>query len=295
MDNKELFDENSIKQEPSEFEVEPDIDPATVDTSGLFETPPKSDVSEEDTKTSKQTEKAEDVDHKESHKVYAEMDNVPAPTEKAEDVVEDSVNDYIAKSKEIADSVWGADEIIAMITSTNEEGQSPATIYVALERISNVTENMSIEDIKEDDREMVEDLVVKDCTIDMFSMTTDIANLVFNFDSPKSAYLQEFYSILNRYRMMQEALAQENKDNVLPMISISIVPEHLMGQGIMMAAFPLAFFRTLDDSGLNTSLHTLFYTENIQFSRIEITEEEQREAIADVMRDMSSGTGGDLF
>lgn len=294
---KGLFDENTIVKDDN-FELEEDIDPSTVDMSALFEKPPKEDESEK-------AEKEEDnqkTDHTKETNPEPEtpvskttLDNVPAPTAKETELEDSAVDEFINQSKEITDQDWTVDEILALITGHDESGHAPAGIYVSLERLTGVTDEMSIEDLTEDQREIVEDIVIHECSIDFFALNTEIANLVFTFDSPNDAYLHEFNALLNRYRIMQEKLGTEPENDVLPMLTIAIVPDALLGRCIMLAAFPLSFFRTLDDTGVNASLHTMFYMNNIQFSKIEITEEEQREAIADVMRDVNAGANGQLF
>ena len=289
---KGLFDEDTIAKDDN-FELEEDIDPSTVDMSVLFETPPE----KEDPKETVNEEKEQKVEHTEEVTPVSEiaLDNVPAPTAKETEPEESAVDDFINQSKEVTEKDWSVDEILALITGHDENGHAPAGIYVSLERLTGVTEEMNIEDLTEDQREIVEDIVIHECSIDFFALNTEIANLVFTFDSPKDAYLHEFNALLNRYRIMQEKLGTEPENDVLPMLTIAIAPDELLGRCIMLAAFPLAFFRTLDDTGMNASLHTMFYMNNIQFSKIEITEEEQRDAIADVMRSVNEGANGQLF
>lgn len=299
---KGLFDEDTIVKDDN-FELEEDIDPSTVDMSALFETLPE----KEDPKETVNEEKEQKINHTEEVTPVSEapvseapvsevaLDNVPAPTAKETEPEENAVDEFINQSKEVTEKDWSVDEILALITGHDENGHAPAGIYVSLERLTGVTEEMNIEDLTEDQREIVEDIVIHECSIDFFALNTEIANLVFTFDSPKDAYLHEFNALLNRYRIMQEKLGTEPENDVLPMLTIAIAPDELLGRCIMLAAFPLAFFRTLDDTGMNASLHTMFYMNNIQFSKIEITEEEQRDAIADVMRDVSAGANGQLF
>lgn len=289
---KGLFDEDTIAKDDN-FELEEDIDPSTVDMSVLFETPPE----KEDPKETVNEEKEQKVEHTEEVTPVSEitLDNVPTPTAKETEPEESAVDEFINQSKEVTEKDWSVDEILALITGHDENGHAPAGIYVSLERLTGVTEEMNIEDLTEDQREIVEDIVIHECSIDFFALNTEIANLVFTFDSPKDAYLHEFNALLNRYRIMQEKLGTEPENDVLPMLTIAIAPDELLGRCIMLAAFPLAFFRTLDDTGMNASLHTMFYMNNIQFSKIEITEEEQRDAIADVMRSVNEGANGQLF
>lgn len=294
---KGLFDEDTIVKD-DDFELEEDIDPSTVDMSALFETPPE----KEDSKETINEEKEQEVEHTEEVKAETEtpvsemaLDNVPAPTAKETEPEKSAVDEFINQSKEVTEKDWSVDEILALITGHDENGHAPAGIYVSLERLTGVTEEMNIEDLTEDQREIVEDIVIHECSIDFFALNTEIANLVFTFDSPKDAYLHEFNALLNRYRIMQEKLGTEPENDVLPMLTIAIAPDELLGRCVVLAAFPLAFFRTLDDTGMNASLHTMFYMNNIQFSKIEITEEDQRDAIADVMRSVNEGANGQLF
>lgn len=280
-----LFDENSIKKDEN-FEVEEDIDPSTIDMTSLFEPPKK-----EEEKASKKSEEKTVTAERPTEK----LDNVPAPTKRNDGVYDNDIEDFITKAREIAKEEWSIEDIVSLITSVGEDGYAPASIYVSLERLKDIKDGMSIEDIGEDNREVVDDMLLKNCSVDFFSLNEEIANLVFTFDSAKDAYLHEFNAILNRYRIMQENQAIHPKEGSLPMLTISIVPNDLMGQCVVVAAFPLAFFRTLDDVGENASMHTMFYTENIQFSKIELTEEEQRDTVADVMRDMEIGESGQIF
>lgn len=291
-ETKGLFIEDSEGNSDT-FEVEVDIDPTTVDTTGLFEEKLDSDGDKE----SKENTVESDEEKQNDETVTGDAPlNVPAPEAKKEEGVDgDLVEEYVKEASEAAASDMTVDEAMALITAQNKEGYSPSQIYVSLERLVNLDEDTTLENLRDDQRETVEDTEISNCKIDFFALTDDIATLTFTFDSEKDVYLREFYETLKRYRYMLEKLEQEERDDIMPMLTIMITPEESYGQAILACSFPVSYFRTLDDTGINASLSILFHTANITYMFVPATEEEHRETVANAMREIEAGGNGNLF
>lgn len=276
-----LFKENEQKEE--NFTIEEDIDSSTIDTSDFFE--PKEDAKDIPTEEEPVEENIPGEENEDND--LDPLTNVPAPKDAPS--FEDVGNEFLNESAEVSETEWTGEDILSMITGVNEDGIAPAKIFVSLERLTGVTENMSLDDIPEENREVVEECEISDCTIDFFALNTEIANVVFNFEQANAVYLRDFVEILNRYRFMQE---QTTEVGVIPMISIVIMPDDLKGKGAAFFSFPLAYFRTLNDNGVNASLHTMFYTENITFAKFDISKEEEAELMADALIEAEEEAGG---
>ena len=209
--------------------------------------------------------------------------DVPEPTTEDEET---------AEAPEIT-----ADTILEGILRLNKEGHSECVIMATLERLHNIHEGESIEELSEDDREQIDSMAVEGAVVDIYSLDGHLFNLVLSFDSVKDAYLLELNQILNRYRSMQESIASADNvpDTDAAMFTMSLMPESLNGFGAMTLTFPAAYFRILDDNGVNASMLIQFYADNIQFQLIDMDEELKSELTADVMREMEEGTGGQIF
>ena len=196
------------------------------------------------------------------------------------------------ETKTLDPSNLTVDDIIEQIESLDENGHTPCTIVVSLERISNVRDGQSIENIRDEDRTSIDEVVVKECSAETYALNPELVNLVFAFDSPADGYLSEVNDILKRYKAMQENM-QDSGD--VPMLTVVLMPDKFEGKACAMYTFPSAFFRTLSDSGENTLMHMLFPAENIQFSILDISENDESQIKADAMRLVEEGTGGQLF
>ena len=186
------------------------------------------------------------------------------------------------------------DNIVTALQVLDENGHCPGVIVADISRLHNVTENMTLEDISEENREYVDQIVVENAAFDIYSLDGNLFNLILRFDSAKDAYMKELNEFMNRYRVMQEQVALTGA-NVVPMFSLTLMPNIMNGQGVMSATFPIAYFRVLDDNGENCSFLIQFNVGNIQFSKLEIDDETKAEITADAMREAERGAGGKLF
>ncbi len=188
------------------------------------------------------------------------------------------------------------DLILKYLTETDENGHSQAVIVASLERLHNVTEGKLLEDIPEDDREYVDDMVIEGAAIDIYSLDGQLYNLILKFDTVKDAYLKEINEMCNRYRDMQESMSINDVPNTeLAYMSITLMPNQLQGYGALSLSFPIGYFRVLDDNGVNASMLLQFTNENVQFQALEMDSETRSELVADVMREMEEGKDGQIY
>lgn len=212
-----------------------------------------------------------------------DMSAVPAPT-----VIEES------EEKQYED--FSQDDILELINSKDENGLCPCYILASLDSLSGVEPGMSLEDIPDENKTNVDDMQIEDCFADMYTLDGDFINIVLTFNSEKNAYLQELKRLLDRYRLMQDSIA-ENIDASDKMVTFSLafMPKALNGNGLMQAMFPIAYFRTLDDTGLNVCMHIMFHLNDIQFMKVSLDDETKAEIQADILREIENGTNGMLF
>jgi len=191
---------------------------------------------------------------------------------------------------------FNQDDILYLINSVDEDGHSPCHILAELSVISNIREGMTLLDVTENDKREVDDMEINDCAVDLYTMDGELINAVFIFDSEKNAYLQDMKHMLDRYRKMQEEIANnEDISNQMPVFSIAFMPYALEGRAMFQMAFPVSYFRTLNDSGTNTCMHVIFHANNLDFISVDINSSEVANIEADVLREMENGTGGSLF
>jgi len=185
--------------------------------------------------------------------------------------------------------------ILDALMSTDEEGYSDAVMVADLARLHNVTPETTLENIPEEDHEYVDQMSIEGATFDMYTMDGKLFNMVLHFDSERDAYMKELNELLNRYRAMQEQIAENGEEGTVAMLSLTLMPNELNGKGALFASFPVSYFRVLDDNGTNASFLLQFYEENLEFMKLDVDEETRAEITADVMREMEEGTGGSLF
>ncbi len=234
-----------------------------------------------------ETEKQAGADNNDSIKELSDLypdGFVPEPT--------NSISDDKENAEEIT-----SDTIPKGILTLNDEGHSDSVIVASLERLHNVQDGAVIEELSEDDREQIDGMTIEGAAVDIYTLDGHLFNLILKFDTVKDAYLQELHDILNRYRVMQESMAANDSvpETEAAMFSISLMPESLNGFGALTLTFPAAYFRILDDNGVNASMLIQFYEENLQFQTLDIDEDMQSELTADVMREFEEGEGGQIF
>ena len=231
----------------------------------------------------------------------------PEPDEDIEEVVSDpsllfempeAPEDTLVIEEESGDNISVTPEaILDAIMDKDDLGHSPCTIVATIEKLHNVEDNMDLSDVPDDDHEYIDDIAIEDCEVDVYTLDGMIFNLVLRFDNAKSVYLKELNELCNRYRTMQEDMAT-NPDadpSIVPMLSIIFMPLKMHGQGAMTVSFPIGYFRTLDDDGINCSFHMQFWNTNVSFTKIDIDDESKAELTADVLRELEEGTSGQLF
>ena len=241
-----------------------------------------------------------------------EQEAVPTPTgtfEKKADEDESKVNHIDANSiplpskrtdadAESQEEELTPDSVIDMITARDEDGHSPCVIVAAIQKLVNVTDDMTLETIPEENVIPVDDIQIEDCAVSMYSLDGAHVNVKLEFDSVKSAYLRELNDLLNRYRFAQQSM-QENEEsregNTYVMFSLTFVPKNTKRYCACQATFPISYDRVLDDNDVNCSMALLFMAENIQCQAIDIPEEVETELVADALREAEQGTGGNIF
>lgn len=214
-------------------------------------------------------------------------DNIPVPKPVAPVNTDSNEEDLLN---------FSSDDILDLVCSKDSDGYSPSLITVTLQKAHNINENTKLDDITEDDLEYVDELILKNCSVDLFSLTDNIITVKFEFDSVNDAYLMELNQVLNRYRLLQEDnFSKDTDQQILPLLRISFMPEKLKGYGMMSMIFPISYFRVLNDNNINASMLLLFDAENVEFSKIELSEEDKIQIQADVLRETENSTNGMLF
>ncbi len=187
------------------------------------------------------------------------------------------------------------DVIFTSLLKLKENGYTDAIILVTLERLHHVTENTTLDSISEDDRELVDQIEIENTVFDMYTLDGNLVNVTYRFDTVKDAFMKDLNEILNRYKNMQEQIAESDATDTVAMITFTLVPNALDGQGVLTMRFPMAFFRVLDDNGVNATMLVQFNYNNLEFLKIDIDEDTKSEITADVMREFEVGSGGSLF
>jgi len=211
------------------------------------------------------------------------LESVPVP-EKVEAVAEETIEEF------------DQDTILGLINSVDKDGYCPCYMIVSLELYKDITSDMTLMDVPEENKNIVDDMQIEDCSVDLYTMDGELVNAVFTFNSDRNAYLQELKRLLDRYRLMQDDIASNpDANDRMAVFTLAFMPKALNGKGLMQISFPVSYFRTLDDAGLNVCMHMMFHMNNVQFMKIDIDEETEAEITADILREMEGGTGGALF
>ena len=247
------------------------------------------------------TEPAESVEESNETSVATEMDPQEDPEYDNQDFVPSS--DFTTMENTISnEEIFGteerdfdADDIINGMKEVDEDGHSTGIMIASLSVCHNVTEDMSLDDVKEEDREHVEDMQIASVKFDMYSLDGHLINLILTADTPKDAYLNDLYQLLNRYRRLQENIAAKGNNTDVPLFTFTAMPGTLNGRGVMSAVFPVAYFRVLNDNCENTSLMMQFYEDSISFVALNISEEEKTDMIAGVMREVEASENTSMF
>ena len=189
-----------------------------------------------------------------------------------------------------------SEDILDLVTSVDEDGHSPSYINASLDRIVDIGENTTLEDLTEENYEHVDSIQIEYVNVSFDSLDGEIATCILSFDTVNDAYLIELNEFLNRYKIMcKDYSMQENAGAAIPSFSMTFAPKALNGFGIMRISFPILYTRCLNDEGTNASMLIAFRLSNLEFSRLDISEEDLAELKADVYREVQSGTGGMLF
>ncbi len=213
--------------------------------------------------------------------------NIPEPEKHVEE--DTKTNFYDTGDLEI-----NADSILREIVSANEEGHSPSVINMTLEILSNVEPGKDIFEYGEDDRELVDKADISGCLIDLYSLDGVNSSVEFIFDSPKNAFFLDMYNMFTRYRQIGEDLNAKEKGKAV-LLTINIVPEKFKGKGICLLFNPDIYVRSLTDNGENSAIYTHFNADCTRFYTIDMTEEEELELTADLMRDMEQNEETSMF
>ena len=179
-----------------------------------------------------------------------------------------------------------ADTITEEIIGVGDDGYSRSDIIMLIEKIHNVLKNP--ENITEDDHEYVKQIDVEYCKVDIFSINDSTINLILKFDTPEDAFLRELIDALDYYRNLIERTNEESykNDNVpIPVLTFTFAPYKFKGLGLATFGSPLTYFRTLDENNNNCCLHLLFEDENVQFEKVEISDDDLARLRADAMRE----------
>lgn len=206
------------------------------------------------------------------------------------------VPEYVAEEEEdVKDLEFNSEDILQAILSVNEEGHSPSFITASLERIKNVKEGMTLADVADEDREYVDQMQIEYCAVDIDTLDGELMQVILSFDSPNDAYLEELNEFMHRYKIMQREIAAAEDESQIPLMSLTFAPEELQGFGILQFSFPVMYTRCLNDAGTNAAMVMLFHIGNMEFAKINISDEDLTELKANIYREVEAGTGGALF
>jgi len=188
-----------------------------------------------------------------------------------------------------------SDNILSLITSTDEEGHSPSYISITLERVNNIVPGKPLNEYEDDDRELVDNMDIADCAVDIYTLDGETYNLTLTFDTIHSSYLADLMSALDRYRSMVEDFAGSGVTDTAAAFSILFMPVDMKGKGSCLMSLPVMYTRCLADNGMNVAVYMQFKSADVQFYSIDMTEEEEVELTAETLRMAEQGTGGDIF
>ena len=223
----------------------------------------------------------------------------PIPEPETKPILEpsDNTDSFAAEPDKTEDVEITPDSIIDALDQLNEDGYTDAVIVADLSRLHNVTKDTTLDNISEDDREYVDQIKIENAVFGMYSMDGNLFNVTLKFDTVKDAYMKDLNELLNRYRVMQEQIATSEETDTMAMFTLTLMPNKLNGLGVLNISFPVAYFRVLDDNGVNATLLMQFYVDNLEFMKLNIDEDTRAEISADVMREaeVENGSGGSLF
>lgn len=220
-----------------------------------------------------------------SEEATANTINIPAPVYAPNEEDDDAIRTL----------EFNGEDILALITSIDDEGHSPSVITASLENIKNIKEGQTLADVDEENREYVDQINIEYCSVDIDTLDGQLMSVILTFDSPSDVYLRELNEFLNRYKIMCHDFAASDTDSNIPLMSLTFAPKELRGFGFLQCTFPVMYVRCLNDSGTNASMYMMFHIENMEFGKIDITDEQLAELKADVYRQLETGTGGQLF
>lgn len=116
-----------------------------------------------------------------------------------------------------------ADDVNNEILATNEDGYCPCTIVAMIEALHDVHDGDDFDEITEDQREIVDDITIEYCDVDLYSIDGDLLNVILTFETPQDEYLKDLMEMLDTYRQMAEEHV-DNKNVTIPMFSLSFIP-----------------------------------------------------------------------
>ncbi len=218
----------------------------------------------------------------------------PIPEPETNPILEpsDNTDSLAAESDKTEDVEITPDSIIEALDQLNEDGYTDSVIVADLSRLHNVTKDTTLDNISEDDREYVDQIKIENAVFGMYSMDGNLFNITLKFDTVKDAYMKDLNELLNRYRVMQEQIATSEDTDTMAMFTLTLMPNKLNGLGVLNISFPVAYFRVLDDNGVNTTLLMQFYVDNLEFMKLNIDEDTRAEISADVMRETEAENSG---
>lgn len=217
-----------------------------------------------------------------------DMTNIPKP------------ENYIEETHKKADitQIKSVDDLMDMIMENDPDDKNHSNTFIIamIQKLRGITPELeSLDDIPEENREYVDDIEVADCRIDVYSLDTRFVNIILTFDSVHSVYLKELNELLNRYRVIQEDVAINGKEDMAAMFSLIFMPKRMEGLAQCQMNFPIMYTRVLAENDVNCAMQLLFDINDVKFSLLNVDDDTDAELTAEAMRDAESGTGGYLF
>ena len=203
----------------------------------------------------------------------------------------DNADNITFKSEDI-----DADRLLSDILKLDKDNHSNCQIMFLLERLHDIQDGMTLDDVPEEKKEWIEDMQIENAALDIFSLDGETSCLNFVFDTEKDIYIREINDIMNRYRIAQQQLQEDELGkNDLIMLSVLLMPYETEYQAFLQFAFPFWWGRVVGDTGKGNIMTLMFHNDNIDAIQIDMTEDELSTIKADVLRDINNGMGGDLF
>lgn len=205
--------------------------------------------------------------------------NIPAPAPAPAEANMNKAPENVFRAPEIT-----SESIMELMSSRDENGHSPSDVFFTLERVKNVTPGKTYYEYSDDDKEFIDSISVRDCAVEMYSLNGALINLNLIFDTPQSAYLADCMDMLNRFRVAGEDLVVKGIEDQALVLTVTIAPDEMMGKGACVCTLPTMYTRCLADNGENTALFLQFFSQDVRFVCVEMTEEEEKEITADALR-----------